>query len=237
MLTGHLRSSSSCQIPWHYRTARCRQEPSALRRPVNPAAYRLAQNEVHTPIHHQLVRTDVAGRPANEARVHHVGCLACTVRCKQLLDAFVVILDAFAVIPRIVCALPWPAFKPSSMPTKTCQARTIPKPDDKHLPLKPPTKPAATRALPKPGPFQTRPLPKPNPFQSPVEIRLGPPNPPTKPVSCLRTKDPLPWSFFAIKTLLRGLEACSIKQYKGNNPIMPVQSRAYCSYSKQACTS
>ena len=52
----------------------------------------------------------------------------------------------------------------------------------------------------------------PNPFQTPVEILLGPPNPPAKPVSCLRTKDPLPWSFFAIKTPLRGLEACSIKQ-------------------------
>lgn len=77
------------------------------------------------------------------------------MRCKQLLDAFVVILDTFAVIPKIVRALPWPAFKPSSMPTKTCQARTISKPDDKHTPVETPTKPPATRALSKPGPFQT----------------------------------------------------------------------------------
>ena len=53
-----------------------------------------------------------------------------------------------AVIPRIVCALPWPAFKPSSMPTKTCQARTISKPDDKHASVETPDQ---TRRNPRPS--------------------------------------------------------------------------------------
>ena len=167
------------------------------------------------------------------------------MRCKQLSGAFFVILGAFSVIPKVACALPWPAFDPSSMLTKSCQARTISKPDDKHTPVETPTKPPATRArqmhlvpayvrnlephlrmhvampaqhaqpLPKPG----RNLPRPAQPADKARKLFARKRPSSVVIFC--DKDAAPWA--------GGLFDKAIKD---NNPIMPVQSGAYCAYSK-----
>ena len=245
MLTGHLRSSSSCQIPWHYRTARCRQEPSAPRRPVNPAAHRLAQDEVHTPIHHQLVRTGSsvtrqAKRASTTPDALPEPCAASSFRAP-----FSLFWVPFPLFPRSPAPFPGQLLIPRACSPKAAKPARSQSLMISTLPLKPrpnPPQPAPVRCTwsqptcgilsPTCGCTSRCPRSTPNPFQSPVEICLGPPNPPAKPASCLRTKDPLPWSFFAIKTPICGLKDCSIKQQKGGNHIIPVQSRAYCAYSK-----